>query len=90
MRIAHVFVENVVKRNIILRNQSFELFILNQLPQMLNSFLCSSEMLKETITYLSVKMRYFDLKIRVSALQTMKEIGKNLDSIDKEWNKIFK
>lgn len=50
----------------------------------------TAELLKSSIVYLALKMRSFNLKIRISALKAMKRIGEKLDHIHKEWDGVFR
>jgi len=60
---------------ITIKHQAFEIYIIESLPELLTSVLKTAELLNATIVYLALKMRSFDLKIRVAALKTMKKIG---------------
>ncbi len=41
----------------------------------------SSEIMKKTIVYLALKMRSFDLSVRITSLKAFKELGEKMEAM---------
>lgn len=50
----------------------------------------SSEIMKKTIVYLALKMRSFDLSVRITSLKAFKELGEKMEAMKQGWDQIFK
>lgn len=69
------FIKEVILLQVTLSNRQFELSLIQMLPDILTTHLRDPTTLTTTITYLALKMRSFDLNIRVTALLALKGLG---------------